>query len=206
MVQVVGVDVRDQRDSRVVEKERAVGLVCFDDEQIVSTGAAGDTEIGNDSPVDETRVGTERTQRRDDHPRRGRLAVRSRNRDQRAAADQPVERLRAMDDGQSPFLRRDELRVFGPDRPGVDDSVGTLQMRGVVPDVDTRSSGSEGLECRTVGAVGSRDADAAIQEHARQARHPRAADTDEVRCLDGLGDREAEVGSDHDPTILGRRR
>ena len=34
VVEVVGVDVRDERDRGVVEQERAVGLVGLDDEQL----------------------------------------------------------------------------------------------------------------------------------------------------------------------------
>ena len=67
---------------------------------------------------------------------------------------------------------------------------------------------TRGAECGevaqrlAVGAVGTRHADAALEEHAREARHAGAADADEVRGLDVLGDGKAQVGSDHDPSIL----
>jgi hypothetical protein len=62
VVEVVGIDVGDQRDRRVVQQERAVGLVGFDDEQLVAARAAGDAEIGDDSPF--TNVGAVPSARR----------------------------------------------------------------------------------------------------------------------------------------------
>ena len=84
-----------------------------------------------------TKVGSASSalQRRDDHARRGGLAVRPCHRDEPAAADQPVQRLRAVDDRHPALLRRDELGVLRPDRAGVDDRVGIAEVRGVVPDV-----------------------------------------------------------------------
>ena len=87
-------------------------------------------------------------------------------------------------------------------RAGVDDRVGVAEVRGVVPDEHGGAERGEFPQRRAVGPVGSRDADAALEEHAREARHAGAADADEVRGVDVLGDGKAQVGSDHDPSIL----
>ena len=142
------------------------------------------------------------SQRRHDHPGRGGLAVGAGDRDEPAAADQPVERLRAVDDRHPALLRGGVLRVLGPDRAGVDHGVGVAEVRGVVPDVHAGAEVGELAQRLAVGAVGARDPDAPLEEHPGEPGHAGAADADEVRGLDVLGDGKAQVGSDHDPSSL----
>ena len=56
VVEVVGVDVRDERDRGVVEQERPVGLVGLDDEELALAGGRADAELLDDAAVDEARV------------------------------------------------------------------------------------------------------------------------------------------------------
>ena len=106
---------------------------------------------------------------------------------------------------QSALLREEELGILRPDGTGVHDGVDVIgQVGRVVPDMDRRAELGEFPERVAVGAIRSGHSDAALQEHPRQPRHAGTADADEVCSLDPLGDREGEVGSDHDPTILGR--
>ena len=205
VVEVVGIDVRDERDRRVVEQERAVGLVGLDHEQVVRSGAARDTGIGDHSPADERRVGALGTEGRHDHAGRGGLAVRARNAHEATPADQPVQRLRAVDHVQAALFGEQELGVLGPDRPRVHHGVGVCRQVGrVVTDVHVGAAGGEGAQGGTVGTVGPRHPDASVEEHPGEPRHARAADADEVRGGDVVGDREGQVGSNHGPLILGR--
>jgi hypothetical protein len=93
VVEVVGVDVGDERDRRVVEQERAVRLVGLDDEEVVRPAPRAHAEGLDDAAVDEARVVARRQQGRDDHARRRRLAVGARHRDEPVLADQPGEGL-----------------------------------------------------------------------------------------------------------------
>jgi hypothetical protein len=153
VIEVVGVDVGDERDGGVVELEGAVGLVGLDDEELVRSAAAGCSELGDHAAVDEAGVIAERLQRGDDHARRRGLAVRSGDRHQPAPADEPVQRLRAVDDRHPALLGRDELGVLGPDRPGVDDGVGVAEVARVVTGVHARSEAGEILQGGAVGPV-----------------------------------------------------
>ncbi len=67
VVEVIGVDVRDERDRGVVEQEGAVGLVGLDDEQVAGAPVRADAERLDDPAVDEARILLELDQRGDDH-------------------------------------------------------------------------------------------------------------------------------------------
>ncbi len=202
VVEMVGVDVGDQCDRRVVEQEGAVGLIRLDHEQLTGAGGAGQAELLDHPAVDEVRVGSELPQGGDDHAGRGGLAVGAGHRHEPARSDQPVQSLGTMDDMQPALLRRQELRILRPDGAGVHDRVGIAEVRGVVPDVHRRSRSRERTEVVAVGSVGTGDADTGIEEHPRESAHAGTTDADEVGVGDGLGDREGEVGSDHVETSL----
>ena len=137
-LEMIGVDVGDQRDGGVVEQEGLVRFVGLDDEQVVLARAARGAVLLDDAAVDVARVGADAGQRGDDHAGRCRLAVGARDRHEASACDQIVQRLRAVQHRDSPLLRREELRVLRPDRPGVHDGVDVAEVGCVVTDRDSR--------------------------------------------------------------------
>ena len=63
VIEVVGVDVRDERDRGVVEQEGAVGFVGLDDEQLaLARCRAATPRLRDDAAVDEARVVAELAQ------------------------------------------------------------------------------------------------------------------------------------------------
>ena len=67
MIEVIGVDVRHEPNRGVVEKERPIGLVRFDDKKVIDTGRGADAQRLDNSPINKTGVCPERPKRRDDH-------------------------------------------------------------------------------------------------------------------------------------------
>ena len=114
VIEVVGLDVRDDRDVRAVREKRAVRLVRLDDRNIARSGVCPADRARNaeDRRADrEARIDPARLKRVRDHRRRGRLAVSPRDRDDAFALDGPHERLGSVPHGDSRLPRRDELGV-----------------------------------------------------------------------------------------------
>ncbi len=87
MVEVVRVNVGDQRYRGVVEQEGSVGFVCLDDEQLALAVRRADSKRLDDAAIDKTGILAERQQRGDDHARRCGLAVRTRDGNEPLSAD-----------------------------------------------------------------------------------------------------------------------
>ena len=196
VVEVVGVDVRDERDRGVVEQERPVRLVGLDDEELALTGCRADAELLDDAAVHEARVLAELEQAGDDHAGRRGLAVRAGDGHEALAGDEPGEGLRTVQHGQPAVEGELVLGVVLPQRAGHDDRVGVANVGGVVSDRDLGAEVAQGGDVRRVAHVGSGDAMPGAEEQARDAAHAGAADADEVHGAELGGDLGGEVGLD----------
>ena len=136
VVEVVGLDVRDDRDLRRVRQEGRVALVGLDDEDVagalVGAGAGG----GQVAADRERRVEPAVLQRHGEHRRGGGLARGAGDGGQPAPAGERGQRRGAVLDGEAALAGGGELGVALPDRGGHHDGGGRLgQVRGVVPEV-----------------------------------------------------------------------
>ena len=83
--------------------------------------------------------------------------MRTGNRDKTTTADEPVQRLRTVDDRHPPLLGQDVLGILGPDRAGVNDGVRVAEIGGIVPDMHPRPEQCELTQRIAIGSVGTRD-------------------------------------------------
>ena len=196
VVEVIGVDVRDQGDRGVVEQERAVRLVGLDDEQLAASRLRALSERGDDAAVHEAGVFAEAEQTGDDHAGRRGLAVRAGDGDETLAADQPRQRLRPVQHRDALLERQLVLRVVLPQRAGDHERVGVADVRRVVADRDGGAESAQRVDVRRVPHVRPGHGVTGLQEQPRDAAHPRTADTDEVQCAQVVGDGGVEVGFD----------
>src|SRR3546814_4772987 len=84
MVQMLRVDIGDDRDRPVEAQEAAVALVGLDHDPVAGAKPGIRTVIVDDAAVDDCRVDTARIEQRGDEAGRRRLAVRPRDRDGRS--------------------------------------------------------------------------------------------------------------------------
>src|SRR6266436_1747858 len=134
VVEVLGVDRRDDRDRRRQLQERPVGLVGLGDEELALAQSRVRAEARHSPPHDDRRIEAALGQNGADHRRRGRLAVRARHRDAVLEAHQLGEHLRARDRRDLALARGLDLDVVPRDRRGIDDDVRALDVRGLVAD------------------------------------------------------------------------
>ena len=195
----------------VVEQERAVGLVGLDHEQLAVAGAASCARAPAITPP-LTKLGSAPSSRSavTIMPVEVVLPWAPATETSRRRADQPVQRLRAVEHRQPALEREPELGVVRPERAGVDDACRHRR------DSRRRARSRSGARARAARctasrcrAVGPGDADAGVEEHPRDAAHARAADADEVRGAELRGEASAEVGLDHPESrylVVRRRR
>ncbi len=142
VVEMVGVDVRDEGDRGVVEQEGAVGFIRFHYEVRAGAARGADTERADHSPVDEARIRPEGEHRGHDHGGGGGLAVGARDRHHPVVTGEPGEGLRAVHDRQTTIASRPVLWVVLADRPGDDDRVGAIDVFGSMADGDGDPAGA----------------------------------------------------------------
>ena len=184
VVEVLGIDVGDDRDVGGQLQERAVALVGFDHHPVAGA-EPGVGAIGvDDAAVDDGRVEPGRLEQRR-HERGGRrLAVRAGDRDALLEPHQLGEHFGAANDRNAPRARRDELRIVALDGGGNDDHRGRAEIRRVVADEHRRALLAQALDVGVVAQVRALHLVAEIDEHLGDARHADAADADEVDGAD----------------------
>ena len=199
VVEVVGIDIRDECDGRVVEQKRAVGLVGLDDEKVVASERRTQSERLDDAAVDETWVGPEREQRSDDHAGRRRLAVRAGDCDEALGTDEPREGLRSVQHRDAPLDRREILGVVGPQRSREDERIGVCEPRicRVVADRYSRAKLAKVARVVVLRPVGARHGVSSREEQSRDAAHAGPADSHEVNRPEVVGQRQGQVWLDH---------
>ena len=178
---MVRVDVGDQRDSRVVDEERAIRLIRLNDEQITGSRPGTGTQLGDHSPVDPGRVEAQLLQSHDDHAGARRLAMGPGHRDQPLPPSQPGQRLGTVEHRDAPLARTHQLRVVRPQRTRDHESIHIiLHVRRIVADVHANTLR---LKCiRRIAALPIRtgDLEPPLCHQASDSAHARAADAHEV--------------------------
>ena len=187
VVEVVGLDVGDQRAVRRVDQEGAVALVGLRDEDparaVVRVGA-GLVELAADR---ERRVRGAVLQRDGEQRGGGGLAVRAGDRDDLAAAHHRLQRGGPRQQPQPQPLRLDHLGVVGPDGGGDHEGVDVADLVGRVADVAARPERTQRLEGAGLLGVAAADGHAARQHDPRDAGQPGTADAHEVHPAEPVG-------------------
>ena len=186
MVGVVVFAVGDDECGRVVEGERAVRLVGFDDQDTSFPRSRHRERPGfaADGPADGFAEGEEEA---GDEGGGRRLAVGAADGDGFAGADEFGEDLAAVADaaGAGGFAGEGggKLGVVAADGGREDDLVGVRDVRGVVSDGDGDAQGGEPASTRRGVEVASRDlVTLRLQQHG-ESRHADPADTGEMNLF-----------------------
>ena len=186
VVEVLAVDVGDDRHGGREAQERAVALVGLGDQELPLAEARVRAQ-GVEPPADHDRgVEPAPRQHRGDHRGGGRLAVRTGDRDPELHPHELGQHLGAADDRQPQLARRGELRIVGRDGGRVDHDLRALDVRGRMPDDDPPAELDQAVVRFGPGFAGcpaqvaARDLVAHVEEHLGDARHAGAADADEV--------------------------
>lgn len=185
---VVQLDVEDDRDPRGVLLEAPVALVGLRDEEValaVRGVGAGALQVAADRV---RRVEAQAGQGDREHRGGGGLAVRAGDGDRAQAVHQGGQRVGTVHHRHGQLRRADQLGVVRADGAG-DDHTGRVvrQMTGGVPDVDGRPQRAQRLGGGGLLGVAARHLRSPLGEDLRDARHPGAADADEVRPFQGGG-------------------
>ena len=138
MIEMLGVDIGDDRNVGRKLQERAVELVGLDHHPV----AGAEPRIGavgiDDAAVDHGRIEAAGVEHRRHHRGRRGLAVRAGDRDAAFQPHQLGQHLGAPHHRQALRARRDELGIVALDRGGDDDHVGAVDVLGVVADSKPR--------------------------------------------------------------------
>ncbi len=188
VLEMIGIDVRDDRDHRRQQQERAVGFIRFGDEILARTEArvsAGGNELAADDECGiEPGFGEHACGQRG----RRRLAVRARDRDAAPEAHELAEHFRARHDRNAARTRGRDFGVVGFDRARCDEHVDVVDVLRVVALVDARAERGETARRRVLAAIGARYRITEIAEHFGDAAHADAADADEMHAAEVLHD------------------
>ena len=184
VVEVLGIDVGDDRDVGGQLQERAVALVGFDHHPVAGPEPGVRAISVDDAAVDDGRVETGRLEQRRHERGRRRLAVRAGDRDALLEPHELGEHFGAANDRNAPRARRDELGIVALHGGGNDDHRGRAEIRRVVADEHRRALLAQALDIGVVAQVRALNLAAKIDEHFRDARHADAADADEVDGAD----------------------
>ncbi len=180
MVEMLGIDVGDDRDRPVEPQEAAVAFIGFDHHPL-GLAQSGVGAIAVDDPaIDHRRVHPPGVEQASDH-RRGRgLPVRPSDRDGRLHPHQFGQHFRAPDPGQPPLDRGNDFRIVGLDRGRADDHLRVPQIVGRMADHHRDSDFSEPFDDIVFRNVRSLDRIAQLVHHLGDPRHADSANANEV--------------------------
>ncbi len=184
MVEMLGIDIGDDRDVGGKLQEGAVRLVSLDHHPV----ALAHTGIGavgvDDAAIDHGRVETAGVdQRRDERGGRG-LAVGAADGDALLEPHQLGEHLGAAHHRQAAGTRGGELGVVALDRGRHHHHFGAAERGHRMADRDLGALVAQALDVGAVGGVGALHRVAQIDQHLGDAAHADAADADEVDRAD----------------------
>ena len=180
MIEMLGIDIGDDRDVGRQFQEGAVALVGLDHHPVAlpapRVGAVG----VDDAAVDDRRIEPGGVEQSRDQRGRRRLAVGAGDGDALLQAHQLGEHFGAAHDGNAAQPRGRQFRIVALDRGRDDDHRGVAEMRGVMPDEYGRAMLAQALDVGVVAGVRALHLVAEIDQHFRDAGHADAADPDEV--------------------------
>ena len=173
VVQVVGLDVGDDREVGRQQQERPVALVRLGHEVQAGSVLRAEPGLGEDPADDVAGVGSALAQHRGEHGGGGGLAVRPGDRDHPAADHDRGERGRPVHHPHPAPGRLGQFRVVRADGAG-------HHQRVAGADVHAGTELAQLAEQRGIPRVAAGHADAAGQHDARDAGHAGPADAGEV--------------------------
>ncbi len=184
VVEVVGLDVSDERDLRVVAEEGAVVLVGLDDDVRAVAGRGVGAEVGDFGADEVGRVAAGRREDVGDEAAGRALAVATGDTDANLALHEPRDHLGALDHGDAALAGRDELRIVADRGRGGDDEVGVADVGGRVwADDDARAERLQRVGQGRAAQVGTGDIVAPGEQDAADGGHVHAAYAHEVHAL-----------------------
>jgi len=180
VVEMLGVDIGDDRDVGRQLQERAIALVGFHHHPVAGAkprvGAIG----VDDAAVDHGGIEPAGVEQRRNHRGRGGLAVRAGNGDAALQPHQFGQHLGAAHHGNAPLTRRHQFRIIALDRSGDHDDLGAIDVLRLVADRDLCALLAQAVEIVIVGGVRALHGIAEIDQHLGDAAHADPADPDEV--------------------------
>ena len=180
-VEVLEIDVRDDRDVGRERMERAVVFVRLGDDDPAAAEPEVRAAAAERAADDHRRIEPRGREDRARHRRRGRLAVRARDRDAALRAHQRAEEVRAAHERDAGGHGRGELGVVGADRGGNDDRIRPADVARVMADRDADAGRAQVARRVALEQVGAADGPPFAREQLGERAHPRAADADEVQ-------------------------
>ncbi len=184
VVEVVGLDVGDERDLRVVAEEGAIVLVGLDDDVRAVAGRGVGAEVGDFGADQVGRVAAGRDEDVGDEAAGRALAVAAGDADADLALHEARDHLGALDHGDAALAGGDELRVVADRGRGGDDEVGVADVGGGVrADDDARAERLQRVGEGRAAQVGAGDFGAPGEQDAADGGHVHAADAHEVDAL-----------------------
>ncbi len=188
VVEMFGIDVRDDRIGAVEAQEAAVTLVRLHHHPVRRAEAGVGAVAVDDAAVDDGRVHPARIEQRCHHRGGRRLAVRPGHRDGGLEAHQLGQHFRAADDGDALFQRLLHLGVAALDRGRGDDHRRVAEIGGLMADHHLDAAFAQAFHDIALGHVGALYGVTQIVHHLGDARHADAADADEMNSADVGGD------------------
>ena len=180
VIEMLGIDIGDDRDIGRQLQERAVALVGLHHHPV----AGAETRVGaigvDDAAVDHGRIEPAGVEQGCDHRGRRGLAMRAGDRDAALQPHQFGQHLGAAHHGNAPLARRHQFRIVALDRGGDDDDLGPVDILGLVADRDLCALLAQAVEIVIVGGVRALHGIAEIDQHLGDAAHADPADPDEV--------------------------
>ena len=184
MVEMLGIDIGDDRDRAVEPEKAAVAFVGLDHHPFAVAESRVRPVIVDDAPVDDGGIDAACIEHRRDH-RGGRgLAVRAGHRDSGFEAHQLSQHLGAADDGDAVLQRQIDFGIAALDRGGGDHHGGVPQILRLVADHHLDAALAQAFDDIAFGNVRTLHLVAQIVHHLGNARHTDAADADEMDGTD----------------------
>jgi hypothetical protein len=182
VIEVLGIDVGDDRDGRRQVEERSIRLVRLDDDPLAPPELGIGAERVELSAHHRRRVQAGMIEDGGDEGSSGGLAVRPGDRHRILQPHQLGEHFGAADDGYAPGPRRERLGIHRPPHGarGHHHVHVASHVFGAVPDLDDPAELSEALGYLALLQVRAGHPIAEVQEELGDAAHPDASDPDEV--------------------------
>ncbi len=182
VLQMIGIDVGDDRHQRIQAQEAAVALVGLGHQPLATTELGVGTGRQQLATDHEGRVQPPLAQHRSGQAGGGGLAVGAGHGDAAAEAHQFGQHRRARHDRNALAARFHQLRVVFADRAGDHHAVGAQHVGGGMAAHDARAQAGQAAGRDVVGVVRTGHFVAQRQHHFGDAAHAGAADADEMHA------------------------
>ena len=180
ILEMIRLDIGDDRQFRAEQQERTIALVRLDDEQVPRSGVRVQPRLVQVSPDSKRGIEVACLSSHGQQGGRGRLAMRAGDRDRAFAGDHRRERGGASQHPQPPLLRGHQLEILRVDRGRVDERVGRIQVLERMPDRDVRSECPQCGDGHGLTPFAARHRQAPRQHDPREPAHAGTSDTHDV--------------------------